>query len=242
MFTQKTIQFIQLLSYVFLIENGIKYPNALESSADCSDNPTSMESRKKLREKLLSKEKREQITKLEVLAKHVEHAKNRMIVVNTSGPLKREAIELEHDYLVANLELVKAKKRLIDIETEMRELRLFGEKYTGNVPEVEKPDEVAKPADAANPEGIAKFNEVAKSKDQEIASSAEIRNSSEEANPTEVPRSTAITKPPKPLKRRPSKEVMMCSDVVSLPVDPEGYNSPGDPPPARKVMNNIKVS
>ena len=231
---------MHLLS-TFLIENGIKYSNALESSADCSDNPTSMESRKQLREKLLSKEKREQITKLEVLAKHVEHAKNRMIVVNTSGPLKREAIELEHDYLVANLELVKAKKRLIDIETEMRELRLFGEKYTGNVAEVEKPEEMVKPADLANPKGIAKSNEEAKSKDQEIASSSEVLNSTEKEKPTEVARPTAIKKPPKPLKRRPSKEVMMHSDVVSPPVDPEGYNAPGDPPPARKVMNNIKV-
>ena len=219
------------LLIIFYTENSNRHSNAFEFSADCSDNPTSMESRKQLREKLLSKEKREQITKLEVLTKHVELAKNRMIVVNTSGPIKREAIELEHDYLVANLELVKAKKRLIDIETEMRELRLFGEMYTGKQ---DVPEE-GKPVDVANPKEIAKSDEVTKSEIEEANSCAE------KAKPTEVPRPTAITKPPKPLKRRSSKENMVCSGGVSSAVDRDGFNSPGDPPPARKVMDNVKV-
>ena len=179
-----------------------------------------MESRIKLREKLLSKEKREQITKLSVLKQHVDQAKDRMIVVNTSGQLKREAIESEHDYLVANLELVKAKKRLIDIETEMRELRLFGEKYTGEQqesPEAENPEEIAKPADEV------KFTK--------------------EAKTTEVTSITEVARRPlkPPLKKRLSKEVMMYSEAVSPEVDREGFNSPGDPPPPRKVMDNVKV-
>jgi hypothetical protein len=189
--------------------------NAVETLLECSDNPASMESRINLREKLLSKEKREQITKLSVLKQHVDQAKDRMIVVNTSGQLKREAIESEHDYLVANLELVKAKKRLIDIETEMRELRLFGEKYSGEQQqesqEAEAAEEIEKP--------------------EEAAKTTEVRSSMEAPIPAK-----------RPLKRRPSKEVMICADVVSPMVDREGFNSPGDPPPPRKVMDNVKVS
>ena len=176
------------------IENAMKLPSSAESqSNDNSESPASMESRIKLREKLLSKEKREQITKLEVLKKHVDQAKDRMIVVDTSGQLKREAVESEHDFLIANLELVKAKRRLIDIETEVRELRLFVEKYSSEQLEEGRPKEIVKP-------------------------------------------------PPKPaLKRRPSKEVMVYTDADSPAVDPEAFNSPGDPPPLRKVMDNVKV-
>ena len=192
-----------------------------------------MESRIKLKEKLLSKEKREQITKLEVLTKHVEQAKDRMIVGSSSGQLKREAIESEHDYLVANLELVKAKKRLIDIETEMRELRLFEEKYGVEQPEVQHPETAAKPTETAarRPETAARPTETA-ARRPEIA-----------AKPTETARPTEITRPTKPpLRRRPSKEVMVCSDAVSPVVDREAFNSPGDLPPSRKVLNNVKVS
>ena len=208
-----------------------------------------MDSRIKLREKLLSKEKREQITKLEVLKKHVDQAKDRMIVVNTSGQLKREAIESEHDYLVANLELVKAKKRLIDIETEMRELRLFEEKYNG---EQQEPQEVGEPKEMPRPMEIERSTEVARP--TEVVRPAEVVRPTEVPRPTEVAKPTKLAKPTKiarptevvrpmepPFKRRPSKEVMMCSDIVSPEVDPETFNSPGDPPPPRKVMDNVKV-
>jgi hypothetical protein len=202
-----------------------------------------MESRIKLKEKLLSKEKREQITKLEVLTKHVEQAKDRMIVGSSSGQLKREAIESEHDYLVANLELVKAKKRLIDIETEMRELRLFEEKYGVEQPEVQHPETAAKPTEIAarrqeiaarRPETAARRPETAARPTETAARRPEIA-----AKPTETARSTEITRP---LRRRPSKEVMVCSDAVSPVVDREAFNSPGDLPPSRKVLNNVKVS
>ena len=206
-----------------------------------------MESRIKLKEKLLSKEKREQITKLEVLTKHMEQAKDRMIVGSSSGQLKREAIESEHDYLVANLELVKAKKRLIDIETEMRELRLFEEKYGVEQPEVQHPETAAKPTEIAArrqeiaarpPETAARRPETAARPTETAARRPEIA-----AKPTETARPTEITRPTKPpLRRRPSKEVMVCSDAVSPVVDREAFNSPGDLPPSRKVLNNVRVS
>ena len=206
------------LIFFTFFNTDIKSAN-IESSFDSSDSPASIESRIKLREKLLSKEKREQITKLEVLKKHVDQAKDRMIVTNTSGQLKREAIESEHDYLVANLELVKAKKRLIDIETEMRELRLFGEKYN---------------AEQQEGQGMVKPTGTEKSVEVEICETQE--------KPTQVGRPTEIKRPKKPpIKRRPSKEVMMWNDDVSPVVDPKEFNSPGDPPPALKVLNNVKV-
>jgi hypothetical protein len=180
-----------------------------------------------------------------------------MIVGSSSGQLKREAIESEHDYLVANLELVKAKKRLIDIETEMRELRLFEEKYGVEQPEVQEvekskeiaraPETAAKPPETAarrpeiasrRPETAARRPETAARPTETAARRLEIA-----AKSTETARPTEITRPTKPpLRRRPSKEVMVCSDAVSPVVDREAFNSPGDLPPSRKVLNNVKVS
>ncbi|XP_028393970.1 uncharacterized protein LOC114518215 isoform X2 [Dendronephthya gigantea] len=223
------------------IDTGRKSPSNIEPQ-NCIENPASMESRAKLKEKLLIKEKREQITKLEVLAKLVDMAKDKMIV-NSSGQLKREAIETEHDYLVANLELVKAKKRLIDIETEIRELRVFEEKNRSekqDEQETHESHEAAPESHAAREEEEALQVQVGHVAAQEKPESREDREI-QESNGNEVDLPKVKPRPAKPLKRRPSKEVMVCTDVVLPEVDPEGFNSEGEPPPVRKVLDNVKL-
>lgn len=224
-------------------ENGRKFPNNIEPH-DCLEKPATMESRVKLKEKLLMNEKREQITKLEVLTKHVDQAKDKLIV-NTSGQLKREAIETEHDYLVANLELVKAKKRLIDIETEIRELRAFEEKYGNDKQNEQETHESQEASDAqtARESQAAREDEV--SLEAQESPEAQEKQGGCEDHETQESNEVALPivkpRPAKPLKRRPSKEVMVCTEAELPEVDPEGFNPAGDPPPTRKVLDNVKV-
>ena len=89
--------------------NGSEVPNT---------EPQSLESRIKLRENLLTKEKKELIIALEGLKKRANYAKDKMIVLSNSNQHKGDAADAEEEYLTANLELVQVKKRLTTIETE----------------------------------------------------------------------------------------------------------------------------
>ncbi|XP_046851048.1 uncharacterized protein LOC124444469 isoform X2 [Xenia sp. Carnegie-2017] len=112
-----------------------------EIESEYAENPTAMESRIKLREQLLAKEKREQLIKLEVVKKYVDKAKEKLIILNSSAQLKPESIESEQDFLIVNLELVKVKQRLMNIETEMRELQDVREKYFSDLQDKQNSNE-----------------------------------------------------------------------------------------------------
>ena len=110
--------------------NGSEVPNT---------EPQSLESRIKLRENLLTKEKKELIIALEGLKKRANYAKDKMIVLSNSNQHKGDAADAEEEYLTANLELVQVKKRLTTIETETRELRLFASQHREVQEEMERP-------------------------------------------------------------------------------------------------------